>query len=55
MVKANLAANEQAVRPPLIFLVTKGVKIREEANRAGEWDQRADEEMGGGGGVGSAT
>lgn len=50
MVKANLVANEQAVRPPLIFLVIRGAKVREEANRAAEWDQRADEEMGGRGG-----
>lgn len=47
--QANLVANEQAVRPLLIFSVTTGVGVREEADRAAEWDQRADEEVGEGG------
>ena len=42
---ANLLANEQAVRPLLRYLMTTEVGGRGgEADRAAEWDQRADRE-----------
>ena len=42
---ASLLANEQAVEPLLKYLMTTEVGVREgEADRAAEWDQRADRE-----------
>ena len=42
---SNLLANEQAARPLHKYLMTTEVRGRQgEADRAAEWDQRADRE-----------